>query len=90
MRTSTLGNAARNCSDVRRDGYRDISLSALKNFFWGEERQKIQPRGEFINAFNLVFFGSLGANVSDPANFGRVTGRGNQARLIQLVLRYTF
>lgn len=86
----TLGNAARNYSDVRRDGYRDISLSALKNFFWNEGRQKIQLRGEFINAFNLVVFGTPGTNVSDPANFGRITTQGNQPRLIQLVLRYTF
>lgn len=86
----TLGNAARNFSDVRRDGYRNMDLSVLKNFVWAEGRQKIQLRGEFINAFNLVVFGTPGTAVNDPANFGIVRTQGNQPRLIQLVLRYTF
>lgn len=86
----TLGNAARNYSDVRRDGYRNIDLSVLKNFVWSEGRQKIQFRGEFINAFNIVVFGTPGTAVNDPANFGIVRTQGNQPRLIQLVLRYTF
>lgn len=86
----TLGNAARNYSDVRRDGYRNVDLSLLKNFLWAEGRQKIQFRGEFINAFNIVVFGTPGTAVNDPANFGIVRTQGNQPRLIQLVLRYTF
>ncbi len=86
----TLGTAARNYSDVRRDGYRNMDLSVLKNFVWGEGRQKIQFRGEFINAFNIVVFGTPGTAVNDPANFGIVRTQGNQPRLIQLVLRYTF
>jgi outer membrane receptor protein involved in Fe transport len=86
----TLGTGARNFSDVRRDGYRNIDLSVLKNFLFREGRHKIQLRGEFINAFNLVVFGTPGTNVSDPANFGRITTQGNQPRLIQLALRYTF
>ncbi|MGH9841909.1 MAG: TonB-dependent receptor domain-containing protein [Blastocatellia bacterium] len=86
----TLGNAARNYSDVRRDGYRNVDLSLLKNFLWNEGRQKIQFRGEFINAFNIVVFGTPNTSVNDPANFGIVRTQGNQPRLIQLVLRYTF
>ncbi|MFN7930994.1 MAG: carboxypeptidase regulatory-like domain-containing protein [Blastocatellia bacterium] len=86
----TLGTGARNFSDVRRDGYRNADLSLLKNFFLREGRQKIQLRGEFINAFNLVVFGTPGSNVSDPANFGKITTQGNTPRLIQAVLRYTF
>ena len=85
-----LGNGARNYSDVRRDGYRNVDLSLLKNFYFGERRHKIQLRGEFINAFNLVVFGTPGTNVSDPANFGLITTQGNTPRNIQLVLRYTF
>ena len=86
----TLGTGSRNYSDVRRDGARNIDLSALKNFAFGDGRHKIQFRGEFINAFNIVVFGTPAANVSDPTNFGRVTTQGNTPRLIQLVLRYTF
>jgi outer membrane receptor protein involved in Fe transport len=86
----TLGNGARNFSDVRRDGYRNADLSLLKNFYFFEARHKIQFRAEFINAFNLVVFGTPGANVSDQVNFGRITTQGNQPRNVQLVLRYTF
>ncbi|MFN0124852.1 MAG: carboxypeptidase regulatory-like domain-containing protein [Blastocatellia bacterium] len=86
----TLGTGARNFTDVRRDGYRDISASLLKNFYFGEGRHKIQFRTEFINALNLVVFGTPGTNVSDPVNFGRITTQGNSPRLIQAVLRYTF
>lgn len=86
----TLGNGARNFSDLRRDGYRNADLSLLKNFYFFEARHKIQLRAEFINAFNLVVFGTPGSNVSDQANFGRITTQGNTPRNIQLVLRYTF
>jgi hypothetical protein len=86
----TLGNGARNYSDVRRDGYRNVDLSLLKNFSFADGRHKIQFRGEFINAFNIVVFGTPGANVNDPANFGKITTQGNTPRLIQLALRYTF
>jgi hypothetical protein len=85
-----LGNGARNYSDVRRDGYRNVDLSVLKNFYFADGRHKIQLRGEFINAFNIVVFGTPGTNVNDPANFGIVRTQGNTPRLIQLALRYTF
>lgn len=86
----TLGNAARNYSDVRRDGHRNVDLAVLKNFLFAEGRQKVQLRAEFINAFNMVVYGTPGTNVSDPANFGRVASQGNQPRLIQLAVRYSF
>ena len=86
----TLGNAARNYSDVRRDGYRNVDLSVLKNFVWSEGRQKIQFRGQFINAFNIVVFRTPGRGLNVSANFGVVRTQGNQPRLIQLALRYTF
>jgi Carboxypeptidase regulatory-like domain/TonB dependent receptor/TonB-dependent Receptor Plug Domain len=85
-----LGNGARNYSDVRRDGYRNVDLSVLKNFYFADGRHKIQLRGEFINAFNIVVFGTPGTNVNDPASFGIVRTQGNTPRLIQLALRYTF
>ena len=86
----TLGTGARNFSDVRRDGYRNADLSMLKNFYLFEGKHKIQFRAEFINAFNLVVFGTPGSNVSDLVNFGRITTQGNTPRNIQMVLRYTF
>ncbi|MBO0799816.1 MAG: hypothetical protein J2P31_13430 [Blastocatellia bacterium] len=86
----TLGSGARNYPDVRRDGYRNVDLSVLKNISFADGRHKIQLRGEFINAFNIVVVGTPGNNVNDPANFGMITTQGNTPRLIQLALRYTF
>lgn len=97
-----FGNAARTYDDVRRDTYKNVNLSVLKNFFWNEGRQKLQLRAEFLNAFNFVVFGTPASNVNiapvpNLANnpnaspgFGQVTTQGNNPRLIQLVVRYTF
>jgi len=60
------------------------------------ERQMIQFRAEMFNLFNTPQFGTPGANISAPANFGRslstiTTGAGfGTNRQIQLALRYSF
>jgi len=97
----TLGNAARNSSDTRRDTYKNLNLSLLKNFTFADGRHKVQLRGEFLNAFNMVVFGTPGTDVSNRdvvqngvvmrrGTFARVTTQGNTPRIIQLVLRYSF
>ncbi|MDQ6706805.1 MAG: TonB-dependent receptor, partial [Acidobacteriota bacterium] len=97
----TLGTAARNYGDVRRDPYKNVNLGILKNFYFAEARHKLQLRGEFINAFNMVVFGTPGRDVSQKdliqngvvvrqGTFARVSTQGNTPRNIQLVLRYTF
>ncbi len=53
-----FGSAARTYNDIRRDNYRNVNLSILKNFYWSEGRQKIQLRAEFLNAFNMVVYGT--------------------------------
>jgi hypothetical protein len=53
-----FGNAARTYNDIRRDNYRNINLSIMKNWFWAEGRQKLQFRAEFLNAFNWVVYGT--------------------------------
>jgi hypothetical protein len=90
-----FGNAARTYNDIRRDNYRNVNLSILKNWTWAEGRQKLQFRSEFLNAFNTVVFGTPGSNVSVAPNssqtgFGQVRTQGNTPRIIQFVLRYTF
>ena len=91
-----LGNAARTYNDVRRDNYRNLNISILKNFSWAEGRQKIQVRGEFLNAFNWVVFGTpvtsqgSGAPNANLTGFGQIRTQGNTPRNIQLVARYTF
>lgn len=97
----TLGTAARHSSDTRRDAYKNVNLSMLKNFSLREGRLKVQLRGEFLNTFNMVVFGTPGTNVSDRdliqngvairrGTFARVTTQGNQPRIVQLVLRISF
>jgi hypothetical protein len=96
-----FGTAARAYNDLRRDSYKNVSLSTLKNFTLREGRLRAQLRGEFLNAFNMVVFGSPGTDVTNrdlvqngvlirKGTFGRVTGQGNLPRSIQLVMRVTF
>jgi hypothetical protein len=84
-----FGTAARTYNDIRRDNYKNVDLSIVKNFGFNENRQKLQIRGEFINAFNWVVFGSPVLSFGS-ANFGQVTTLGNRPRIIQLVGRFTF
>ena len=85
----TFGNGSRTYDDFRRDSYKNVDLSIIKNFGFNSNRQKLQIRGEFLNAFNLVVFGTPGTNINS-SNFGIVTSQGNRPRLIQLVGRLTF
>lgn len=85
----TFGNGPRTYGDIRRDPYRNVDLSLAKNFAFNEGRQKIQVRGEFLNAFNYVVFGTPVTSFGS-ANFGVVNGQGNNPRIVQLVARYTF
>ena len=85
----TFGNGARTYGDVRRDRFKNVDFSVIKNFGFSENRQKLQLRAEFLNIFNYVVFGTPGNNIN-AANFGIVTSQGNRPRLIQLVGRFTF
>jgi hypothetical protein len=91
-----FGNAARTHNDLRRDNYRNINLSLLKNIYWAEGRQKLQVRAEFLNALNWVVFGTpvtsmaSGAPNANGTGFGQIRTQGNTPRNIQLVARYTF
>jgi hypothetical protein len=85
-----FGNAARTYNDIRRDNYKNVDLSIMKNVLFNEGKQKLQIRGEFLNAFNWVVFGSPGSLQVGAANFGIITTQGNRPRIIQLVGRFTF
>lgn len=84
-----FGTAARTYNDIRRDNYKNVDLSIVKNFNFAENRQRIQLRGEFLNAFNNVVFGTPVLTYGSTT-FGQVTTTGNRPRIIQLVGRYTF
>lgn len=82
---------ARTYNDIRRDNYKNIDLSIIKNVSFSEGKQKIQLRAEFLNAFNMVVFGAPASlQFASGANFGRVSAQGNRPRQIQLVGRFTF
>lgn len=83
---------SRTYDDIRRDNYKNIDLSIIKNVNFNEGKQKIQLRAEFLNAFNLVVFGSPLSNqfAVGSTTFGQVTGQGNRPRGVQLVGRFTF
>ena len=84
-----FGNAARTYNDIRRDNYKNVDLSIIKNVVFGEGRQKLQLRAEFLNAFNWVVFGTPGTQLGSNT-FGIITTQGNRPRIIQLVGRFTF
>ncbi|HVF47846.1 MAG TPA: carboxypeptidase regulatory-like domain-containing protein [Pyrinomonadaceae bacterium] len=85
-----FGNAARTYNDIRRDNYRNVDLSIIKNINFNEGKQKLQIRGEFLNAFNWVVFGTPGTQVGNITTFGIITTQGNRPRIVQLVGRFTF
>ena len=84
-----FGTAPRTLNGVRRDTYKNVDLTATKNFYFADGRNKLQLRAEFLNAFNITVFGTPATNINDP-NFGTVTSQGNRPRIIQLVGRFTF
>ncbi|HUI76800.1 MAG TPA: TonB-dependent receptor [Bryobacteraceae bacterium] len=65
----------------------DISLVKLTHI---TERQTLQLRTEFFNAFNHPQFNNPGTAVSTPATFGVITSTSVNPRLIQFALKYSF
>jgi hypothetical protein len=87
-----FGTAARTYNDIRRDNYKNVDLSIIKNIGLGEGR-RLQFRAEFLNAFNLVVFGTPVTSFGN-ATFGLYANQdvqlGNRPRIVQLVGRFTF
>jgi hypothetical protein len=97
----TFGTATRTYNDVRRDSFKSVNLSVLKNFRFGDGARKLQLRGEFLNVLNMVVFGTPGTStgskdvvvngvVTQAGTFGRVTTQANQPRIVQVVARFSF
>jgi hypothetical protein len=95
------GTATRTYDDARRDSYKNVNLSVLKNFRFGDGTRKLQLRGEFLNVFNMIVFGTPGTStgskdvvvngvVTQAGTFARVTTQANQPRIVQLVMRFSF
>ena len=91
----TFGNSPRN--EWYNPGEQQWDLAIFKHFSMGGMR-RIQFRAEMFNFLNHPNLGNIhtnslqGQNYADPnnANFGRITGKTDSRRDIQLSLRFLF
>ena len=83
----TFGNAGKNVMIGPK--LVNFDVSAYKNFNFAE-RLKLQFRSEFFNIANHANFANPAANVSVPAQVGRITATSVANRVIQFGLRLTF
>lgn len=72
------------------DRFVDASVFPRLFRFGCEHGVSAEVRGEAFNIFNRTRFGAGSTNVSDTANFGRVTNVINDARRIQLGAKISF
>ena len=79
------GTSARNL--LTGPGTKNVDLGLFRNFQFGE-RMKLQARGEFSNAFNIVNLGNPTATMSSSL-FGQIRS-ASAMRQVQLGLRLTF
>jgi hypothetical protein len=84
-----FGNASRTYGDMRGFAYFNEDFSIIKRTYFGETRN-VEFRTDFFNAFNRVWFGSNITSNFSSGNFGKVSGQGNNPRLIQFALKINF
>ncbi|MCC6538068.1 MAG: TonB-dependent receptor [Bryobacterales bacterium] len=81
-----FGSMGRNI--LRLNGERNFDWSVYKNFAVSEGRF-VQFRTEFYNVFNNTSFQDIDANINSPT-FGQYLTVGQNARTIQMALRFVF
>jgi len=86
-RAGEFGSSGRNT--LTGPGTATLNLGLSKRFPLGWEGKRLQFRAEAFNALNRPDFGNPGANLSAPANFGRITSAG-PGRAVQLALKLEF
>lgn len=70
-------------------GLQSWNLSMSKDFALFENN-RLQFRGEFFNFPNYANWSNPNTNPNNLATFGKITGKSNDTRQIQLSLRYSF
>ncbi len=70
-------------------GLQNWNIGLFKKFAISE-RTGLQFRAEAFNAFNHPNLNGAGTNPNDLATFGKVTGKNNDVRNLQLSLRFYF
>ena len=83
----TYGNLGRNTA--RNLGAQEFELGLYKNFPIRENKESVQFRAEFFNAFNHVNLGGIDGTLED-AQFGDIGGTNNDSREIQFALKLYF
>ena len=83
----TYGNLGRNTA--RNLGEQNFDLGLYKNFPIHENKQSVQFRAEFFNAFNHVNLGGIDGTIEDTT-FGSIGGTQNDSREIQFALKLYF
>jgi hypothetical protein len=81
-----FGTAANNTE--RAPGYEQVDLAASKSFAV-TERQHLEFRTDFFNAFNIASYDNPDNSVQD-STFGKITNVRSLPRQIQMSLHYTF
>lgn len=84
----TFGNAPA-VSNIRVFRNLNENIGVMKRTYI-RERANLEFRFEMFNAFNRVRFGGPATNISDPFNFGRISGQANSPRETQFVLKLNF
>ena len=84
------GNVSRTLPDTRIEGQKNFDFSLFKNTYFGPEgKLDLQFRAEFFNLFNRVQFGYPGGTLG-TSNFGVISSQLNEARVIQLGMKFIF
>jgi hypothetical protein len=82
----TFGNAGRFI--LRSDGTSNFDLSIFRRFRITEGKN-LEFRAEMFNALNSPIYSAPNGNISS-SNFGRVLSTSNQARQVQMALKFIF
>ncbi len=84
-----IGTLGRFLPNVRGVGLNNIDFSLFKNFRY-REHFTAQFRGEAFNLVNHPYWNNPGTTVNDLANFGIITTKGGQRRIMQMGLKLIF
>jgi hypothetical protein len=85
--TFVNSNPARNV--IYNPGFNNWNLGLFKRFAINE-RAAFQFRAEAFNAFNHPNWNGIGTDPTNLGTFGKVTGKSNDVRNLQLSLRFQF
>jgi hypothetical protein len=85
--TYTYGSSGYNM--LRGPRYQDWDASLEKNTVF-KERINLQLRMDAFNAFNHPNFGTPNATVSNPSNFGEITGTTGENRTVEFAAKLSF